>query len=55
VFVGPLTLDDVPRLLDDVRAGHSVLPDKQLSTRKVADPHANTHDFPTHPAEGSAA
>jgi NADH-quinone oxidoreductase subunit E len=55
VFVGPLTLDDVPRLLDDVRAGRAVLPDKQLSTRKVADPHANEHDFPAHPAEGGAA
>jgi NADH:ubiquinone oxidoreductase subunit E len=55
VFVGPLSLDDVPRLLDDVRAGRPVLPDKQLSTRKVADPNANTHDFPTHPAEGSTA
>jgi NADH:ubiquinone oxidoreductase subunit E len=55
VFVGPLTLDDVPQLLDDVRAGRAVLPNKQLSTRKVADPHANTHDFPTHPAEGSTA
>jgi NADH-quinone oxidoreductase subunit E len=55
VFVGPLTLDDVPQLLDDVRAGRPVLPNKQLSTRKVADPRANTHDFPTHPTEGSAA
>ena len=33
VFVGPLTLDDVPQLLDDIRAGRPVLPDKQLSTR----------------------
>ena len=54
VFVGPLTLDDVPRLLDDVRAGRPVLADKQLSTRKVADPHANSREFPTHPIEGPA-
>jgi len=51
VFVGPLTLEDVPRMLDDVRAGLPVLPDKQLSTRKVADPHANSSDFPAHPIE----
>jgi NADH-quinone oxidoreductase subunit E len=46
VFVGPLTPEDVPRLLDDVRAGRPVLPDKQLYTRKVADPHANSREFP---------
>jgi NADH:ubiquinone oxidoreductase subunit E len=51
VFVGPLVLEDVPRLLDDVRAGGPVLPDKQLSTRKVADPHANSQEFPAHPVE----
>jgi NADH-quinone oxidoreductase subunit E len=51
VFVGPLTLDDVPRLLDDVSAGREVLPDKQLSTRNVADPHANTREFSAHPTE----
>ena len=46
VFVGPLALDDVPQLLDDVRAGRPVLPDKQLVTRMVADPHANSQEFP---------
>jgi NADH:ubiquinone oxidoreductase subunit E len=51
VFVGPLSLEDVPRLLDDVRAGRDVLPDKQLSTRKVADPRANTRELPAHPTE----
>jgi NADH-quinone oxidoreductase subunit E len=40
VYVGPLSLTDVPRLLDDVRAGRPVLPDKQLATRPVADPEA---------------
>jgi NADH-quinone oxidoreductase subunit E len=40
VYVGPLSLADVPRLLDDVRAGRPVLPDKQLVTRPVADPEA---------------
>jgi NADH:ubiquinone oxidoreductase subunit E len=51
VYVGPLTPEDVPRLLDDARAGRPVLPDKQLSTRKVADPHANSREFPTHAVE----
>jgi NADH:ubiquinone oxidoreductase subunit E len=41
VYVGPLTPDDVPRLVDDVRAGRPVLEDKQLSRRPVADPEAH--------------
>lgn len=40
VYVGPLTTDDVPRLLDDIRAGREVLPDKQLVRRTCADPKA---------------
>ena len=30
VYVGPLSIEDVPALLDDVRAGRPVLPEKQL-------------------------
>jgi NADH-quinone oxidoreductase subunit E len=41
VYVGPLTLEDVPQLLDDVRSGRDVLPEKQLVRRPVADPRAN--------------
>lgn len=52
VYVGPLSEDDVPQLLDDVRAGRPVLPDKQLATRLVADPNANSQAFPAHPAQG---
>jgi NADH-quinone oxidoreductase subunit E len=51
VYVGPLTIDDVPQLLDDVRAGRAVLPEKQLARRLVADPHANSKEFPEHPAQ----
>jgi NADH-quinone oxidoreductase subunit E len=51
VFVGPLTLEDVPRLLEDTRTGRPVLPDKQLSTRLVADPNANSREFPAHAVE----
>jgi NADH:ubiquinone oxidoreductase subunit E len=46
VYVGPLEPADAARLLDDVRAGRPVLPDKQLLRRPVADPHANTREFP---------
>jgi NADH-quinone oxidoreductase subunit E len=52
VYVGPLTLADVPQLIDDVRAGRPVLPEKQLARRLVADPHANTREFPEHPVVG---
>jgi NADH:ubiquinone oxidoreductase subunit E len=55
VYVGPLTTDDVPQLLEDLRAGRPVLPEKQLVRRPVADPHANSREFPLHPAEGTAA
>jgi NADH:ubiquinone oxidoreductase subunit E len=37
VYVGPLGIEDVPRLLEDVRAGRDVLPDKQLVRRACAD------------------
>jgi len=53
VYVGPLGGEDVPRMLDDVRAGRPVLPEKQLARRLVADPHANSREFPEHPAEDS--
>jgi NADH-quinone oxidoreductase subunit E len=51
VYVGPLAEEDIPRMLDDIRAGRPVLPDKQLATRLVADPHANSQQFPAHPVE----
>jgi NADH:ubiquinone oxidoreductase subunit E len=56
VFVGPLTAEDIPQLLDDTRAGRPVLPTKQLSKRLVADPNANSREFPAHAIEtGSPA
>jgi NADH-quinone oxidoreductase subunit E len=51
VYVGPLSIDDVPQLLDDARSGRPILPDKQLATRLVADPHANSQEFPEHAVE----
>jgi NADH-quinone oxidoreductase subunit E len=41
-YVGPLTPEDVPELLDDLRAGREVLPDKQLAKRVCADPGARS-------------
>ena len=41
VYVGPLTVEDVPQLLDDVRAGREVLPEKQLARRPCADAEAS--------------
>jgi NADH-quinone oxidoreductase subunit E len=49
VYVGPLTPEDVPAMLDDIRAGRDVLPGKQLARRLVADPDANSREFPEHP------
>ena len=51
VYVGPLELSDVPQLLDDTRSGRPVLPDKQLATKLVADPNANSQEFPRHAPE----
>jgi NADH-quinone oxidoreductase subunit E len=41
VYVGPLQSEDVPRLLDDVRAGRPVLEEKQLTRRACADDEAS--------------
>jgi NADH-quinone oxidoreductase subunit E len=38
-YVGPLTVEDVQTLVDDVKAGRDVLPDKQLAKRKAASKH----------------
>jgi NADH-quinone oxidoreductase subunit E len=53
VYVGPLSAEDVPQLLDDARAGRPVLPHKQLARRLVADPRANSSAFPEHAAEAA--
>ena len=39
-FVGPIGVDEVPEVLDAVRRGEEPLPERQLSRRKSADPHA---------------
>jgi NADH-quinone oxidoreductase subunit E len=40
-YVGPLEEDDCARIVDDVKAGRDVLPDKQLKKRKIAIEHWN--------------
>jgi NADH-quinone oxidoreductase subunit E len=50
-YVGPLSIEDVPRLLEDARAGRPVLADKQLAPRLVADRQANSREFPPHPPQ----
>jgi NADH:ubiquinone oxidoreductase subunit E len=47
VYVGPVTLDEIPTLLAQVREGAPVLPDKQLTRRAVAEPLAGVPRGPS--------
>jgi NADH-quinone oxidoreductase subunit E len=40
VYVGPIELDEVPELIEQIRGGKPVLPAKQLLKRKSVDPNA---------------
>jgi len=40
IYVGPISLDDVPALVEQIRAGVPPLPNKQLHLRKSTDPNA---------------
>jgi len=51
-YVGPLSTADVPALLDDLRQGREVLPDRHLSRRPVADPRGRVSSGEA-PAAGS--
>jgi NADH-quinone oxidoreductase subunit E len=44
VYVGPLEAADAGTLVDDIRAGRPVLPDRQLARRRSVDPGANATD-----------
>src|SRR3954465_700793 len=46
VYVGPIALDEVDTLLDQVRNGEPPLPDKQLRRRMSTAPGANSRGFP---------
>jgi len=37
-YVGPVTLDEVPELVQQIREGAEPLPDKQLRRRPSVDP-----------------
>lgn len=47
VYVGPLEIADVPRLLEDARAGREVLPEKQLLRRPCADAATRSEGAPS--------
>lgn len=47
VYVGPIELDEVPELVDQIRAGRPPLPSKQLSRRASVDPNAGIPGPPT--------
>ena len=55
VYVGPLTPQDVPELLADLRAGRAIMPARQLARRLVADQRANSRAFPPPPPQGEGA
>jgi NADH-quinone oxidoreductase subunit E len=55
VYVGPLTPQDAPELLADLRARRPIMPERQLARRPVADPHANSRAFPLPAPEGEGA
>jgi len=46
VYIGPIDLDEVPELLEQVRDGRPPLPAKQLIRRASTDPGANSREFP---------
>ena len=47
VYVGPIALDEVPELVDQIRNGRAPLPAKQLARRRSADPRAASPGPPT--------
>jgi NADH:ubiquinone oxidoreductase subunit E len=45
-YIGPLSVEDVPALLEDLREGREVMPDRHLSRRPVADPRGRESSTP---------
>ncbi len=54
-FVGPLEPSDAQRIVDDLRAGRSVLPEKQLRSRACVDPGAHPGGGAPHPDDPRAS
>ena len=46
IYVGPIELEEVPVLAQQIRNGEAPLPDKQILRRASTDPTANTREFP---------
>ena len=46
IYIGPIELDEVPELVEQITADRQPLPDKQLRRRLSVDPNANTKSFP---------
>jgi NADH:ubiquinone oxidoreductase subunit E len=55
IYIGPIDLDEVPQLVDDVKAGRPPLPAKQLGARQSVDPYANSQAWPAVPHAARAA
>ena len=51
VYIGPIALDEVEQLIDDLHHDRPPLADKQLRRRPSADPRANTRDFERGPED----
>lgn len=41
-YVGPIAVDEVPAVVEAIRRGEEVLPDRQLKNRKTVDPNAKS-------------
>jgi NADH-quinone oxidoreductase subunit E len=52
-YIGPLEIDDAARILEDLRAGRPVLPDKQLRYRRSVDPGVPIEIPPDEPRDES--
>ncbi len=46
IYVGPIELEEVAVLAEQIRNGEAPLPDKQILRRASTDPTANTREFP---------
>jgi NADH:ubiquinone oxidoreductase subunit E len=47
VYVGPIDLDEVPEMIEQMRGGQPVLPAKQIAKRASVDPNAGVPGPPT--------
>ena len=55
IYIGPIALDEVGKLVEQVRGGLPPLPNKQLSSRKSTDPNATSAPVPRAATSSEAA